>query len=107
DPVPMAYAVTGSATVGGRRCLKVEKKVGQPLPVKVTLGQTTFDLTAFAESLRVDAATGQVVSRQMRAIQRQRFDGGQVTLNYALSLALRQTRRLSGAELASRVKQAE
>jgi cytochrome c biogenesis protein CcmG/thiol:disulfide interchange protein DsbE len=98
----VVYTATERAKLGSRPCLKVEGKLTRPLPVKVDLGGFSYSLTEFGHTLCVTPAGGQVLSHRLHVTQR-RTSG---TLDFNVALALQGTRKLSPAELASRVEQA-
>jgi hypothetical protein len=111
-PVELVYTVAGATKVGDRNCTRIEKKLAQPLPFKLDLGNPagpggqTLSLTDYGQTLCVDPDTGQVVSDQLH--QTAQVTGGPqpVTLSLNAAVTLQETRQLSETELASRVKQA-
>jgi hypothetical protein len=111
-PVELIYTVAENTKVGDRSCTRIEKKLAQPLPFKLDLGNPqnpggqTLSLTDYGQTICVDPDTGQVVSQQLH--QTAQVTGGPqpVTLSLHAAITWQQTRQLPADELASRVKQA-
>lgn len=104
--VEVVYTVTGETKVGDRTALKIEKKLAQALPHKQPLGAGTLELTDYGQTINVDPATGIVLSEEVRGKARLAAGERQATLDYKATVSLTETRQLSPADLAARVKQA-
>jgi hypothetical protein len=105
-PVEVVYTVAGETKVGDRAGLKIEKKLAQALPYKQPVGGGTLELIDYGQTITVDPTTGVVLSDQVRGSGRFTAGDQKVTLDYGVTVNLTETRQLSDADLAARVKQA-
>lgn len=104
-PIELLHTVTGVTRVANRRCLQIEKRSVQPLPIRERLGGITNELTHYWQTIWVDAATGHVVRDRIRVVTRQSAPGQAASVEVSGTITLQEVRRVSAAEVASRAKQ--
>jgi hypothetical protein len=105
-PTPeVTFTVVGETKANGRNCVRIEKKP-KTIPVKNEVGDHSITLTDYAGLLLVDRATGLTVRDEWRAGILYTAGTLEARVDARAALALKETRTLSAAEVAARVKQA-
>jgi hypothetical protein len=102
----VVYTVVGDTKINGRNCVRIEKKPKLPF-MKSETGDSSVAVTDYAGSLCVDRETGLTVSDEWRASVLYTAGKLEARVEARAALALKETRQLSAAEVASRIKQAE
>jgi hypothetical protein len=97
--------VVGETKIAGRNWVRIETTV-QELPQKNERNGGSTDLTAYAGSLCVERDTGLVISDQWKASVRAAFGEQRARIDVSAAVALKEVRRLTAGEVASRIKQA-
>ena len=100
--------VTGTARIGARQCLVVERRLADPLPVKLEGSLAVFPILieAFSEKLWVEAESGVLVRYEGRMGFKPGADAVGQTVAIECRLALAGVKRLSPAETRTRRQQA-
>ena len=106
QPLELVATVAGRTKATGRDCLQIKRVPAGHLPLTIETEAITVILNEYTETLCIDRSNAQVATGRWELRGTAAYSGAKQTAALDITLALREIRKLSPAQVASRAKQA-